>query len=343
MLLGRPWVLAIDPRASQRCATLPPMLTRLKFTLRRVDTFQRGRGWLSFPIAVVKKMADDQARNLAGLIAYYGLLAVFPLLLVFSAVLGFVLAGDASLKARVLVDAERSFPALSGYINTAISGSGLALGAGTAIALWAGLRVTVATERAMDSVWNIPLANRPTELRAQLRGLAVLAILGSTFLVSTALASLEGGHGTASIGADVLGVAGSLLLNLALYFFAFKVLTCREMPARTVLPGASVGAVGWTILQSLGVLYVRHEIAHASHLYGSLAAVIGLLAWIHLGALLTLFAAEVNSVREYRLWPRSLGRTPQTAADRRAFELQLHGLTQDADESVRVNFRPGAG
>lgn len=318
------------------------MKLQLEPTLERVDAAQRCRTWLAFPIAVFRKMADDQARSLAGLIAYYGLLAIFPLLLVFSAVLGFVLAGDASLKAHVIADAERSFPALSGYINTAISGSGLGVGVGAALALWSGLRLTVATERAMDSVWDIPLSGRPTVIHSQLRGLALLVFLGSTFLVSTALASLEGGHGALSVGADVLGGAGSLALNLALYFFAFKVLTNLELSARALLPGAAVGAIGWTILQSLGVLYVRHEIAHASHLYGSLAAVIGLLAWIHLGALLTLFSAEVNSVLAGRLWPRSLGRMPQTDADRRALDRQARRLTRGSGESIRVQFGRGA-
>jgi membrane protein len=292
------------------------MNAQLESILGRTDSFQRSRPWLAVPVAAIRKMGEDDARSLAGLVAYYGLLAAFPLLLVFSAVLGFVLAGDASLRIDVLRNAEHSFPALSGYINTTISGSSLAVASGAAIALWAGLRLTLATERAMDSIWDIPLSSRPSRVHSDLRGLALLTILGLTFLVSTALASLEGGHGTLSVLTDVLGGAGSLLINLALYLFAFKVLTNLEVSFRTVLPGAAVGAVGWTILQSLGVLYVRHEIAHASHLYGSLAAVIGLLAWIHLGALLTLFAAEVNAVLAEGLWPRSLLRTPETEADR---------------------------
>lgn len=315
------------------------MNAQIEPILGRVDAAQRRRVWLAFPVAVIRKMGEDEARSLAGLIAYYGLLAVFPLLLVFSAVLGFVLSGDASLKAQVLADAERSFPALSDYINTAISGSGVGLGVGSAIALWAGLRLTVAAERAMDSVWDVPLSKR-TELRSQLRGLALLAVLGSTFLVSTALASLEGGHGALS---DVLGVLGSLALNLALYLFAFKVLTVESVSFRTVLPGAAAGAVGWTILQGLGVLYVRHEVAHASHLYGSLAAVIGLLAWIHLGALLTLFAAEVNAVLAGDLWPRSLSRTPQTDADRRALVRQARRLNRGAGERISVDFAQDRG
>jgi uncharacterized BrkB/YihY/UPF0761 family membrane protein len=47
--------------------------------------------------AVVKKFSDDQAGQLAALIAYYGFLSLFPLLLVMVTVLGFVLQGDPQL------------------------------------------------------------------------------------------------------------------------------------------------------------------------------------------------------------------------------------------------------
>jgi len=40
---------------------------------------------------VRKKFSDDQAGNLAALIAYYGFVSIFPLLLVLVTVLGIVL------------------------------------------------------------------------------------------------------------------------------------------------------------------------------------------------------------------------------------------------------------
>jgi membrane protein len=49
--------------------------------------------------------------------------------------------------------------------------------------------------------------------------------------------------------------------------------------------------------------------------------VIGLIAWLYLQAELTLYAVEINVVRERRLWPRSIAPPPYTEQDRRAFEL----------------------
>ena len=56
-------------------------MNKLKRALRAVDEFQQQHAWLAFPVAVWKKFGDDQAGNLAALIAYSALVAIFPLLL----------------------------------------------------------------------------------------------------------------------------------------------------------------------------------------------------------------------------------------------------------------------
>ena len=111
----------------------------------RLDRFQQRRVWLAVPVAVVRKAADDQGGGLAALIAYYGFLGVFPLLLLFASVLGLVLAGHPDLQRSVLDSAARSFPGLSGFVNTTVSAGQLAVGLGLAGAVWAGLGVTRAT------------------------------------------------------------------------------------------------------------------------------------------------------------------------------------------------------
>lgn len=317
-------------------------LRRLLALLRRLvaaaDKVQQRHRWLAFPVAVIRKMSNDQGGSLAALIAHYGFLSLFPLILVFSAILGFMFGSDPALRVHVIQTTERSFPALSGYITTHTKGNGLALGTGVFVALWAGLGVTRATERAMNNIWDIPLSERPNLWWSRLRGLAMLAILGVAFLLSTALASLQQAGGVLAVPTAVLSVVGPLALNLGLYLLAFQVLTNRHLRWRTIVPGAVVGAVGWTVLQSLGAFYVRHELAHASQLYGTLAWVIGLLAWIYLGAMLTLYAAEINVVLANRLWPRSLSGGAQTEADRRALVQMAQEHQRMAGEVITVNF-----
>lgn len=315
----------------------------LRRLIARGDSFQQRHVWLAFPVAVLRKMKGDGGGSLAALVAHYGFLSVFPLLLVFSGVLGFVLGSDPQLKAHILQTTERSFPALSGYVRGPIQGSRLALGTGSFVALWAGLGVTRATERAMNTIWDIPLEDRPNLWWSRLRGLLMLVILGTTFLVSTGLASLQQTGGILEVPFALLGALGPLVLNFVLYMLAFQVLTNMHQTWRSLIPGAAVGAVGWTLLESLGAFYTRHELAHLSQLYGTLAGVIGVLLWIYFGALLTLYAAEVNVVVEHHLWPRSLAKSPKTDADRLALLLVARQRERVAGEVITVSFGPAEG
>ena len=78
---------------------------------------------------------------------------------------------------------------------------------------------------------------------------------------------------------------------------AFKLLTAEDCRWRELLPGVIAASVFWQLLQHLGGYYVDHELKRLSPLYGVFALVLGLLAWLYLGAQLTIFAAEINVVR----------------------------------------------
>jgi YihY family inner membrane protein len=279
----------------------------LQRALGRFDTFQRSRPWLAFPVAVVKRFNDDRAGNLAALIAYYGFFSLFPLLLVLVSLLGIILRGDPGLRDSIVHSALAGFPVIGAQLKLkSLGGNGLALALGLATALWAGLGVTQAAQNAMNEVWGVPKKERPNFLYSRVRGLLLLAILGSMTLASIFLSGLGTVGGSLSGALRALGLVGSLGLNLGLFMLAFRVLTRRKLSWGDVFPGAAVGAVAWSALQAVGNYYVTHQVQHASPVYGTFAVVIGLLVWLYLGARLTLLCAEINVVRAKRLWPRSL-------------------------------------
>ncbi|MDX6654228.1 MAG: hypothetical protein QOH18_938, partial [Solirubrobacterales bacterium] len=76
--------------------------------------------------------------------------------------------------------------------------------------------------------------------------------------------------------------------------------------------GVIVATVGWEALQVAGGWYISHEVKNASAVYGTFALVIGLLAWIHLGAMFVVLGAETNVVRTRKLWPRPMLGGPGT-------------------------------
>ena len=65
-------------------------------------------------------------------------------------------------------------------------------------------------------------------------------------------------------------------------------------------------AVLWEILQIVGGYYIGHVYRHSSNTYAQFALVIALMVWLHLGAQVTLYAAEINVVLNRKLWPRRL-------------------------------------
>jgi membrane protein len=297
--------------------------------LRAVDRFLRGRPWLAFPFAVLKKFGDDQAGNLAALVAYYGFFSLFPLMLVFVTILGMVLRGNTGLQKSIVDSALAKFPVIGTQISQnvhSLTGSGLTLAIGIGLTLWAGLGVLRVMQTAMNAVWNVPRQRRPNFVASTLRAVIMLAVLGAITLASAAAGGV--GSGSGSWWWAMTGILASLVLNFALFMLAFRILTTEELSWSDVRVGAIVAAVAWTLLQAVGGYYVSHELKGASDTYGTFATVIGLLAWITLGAQVTLLAAEVNVVRKRRLWPRGLVQPPLTDADRRA-------LTDDADQQER--------
>jgi len=283
----------------------------VKEILRSVDAFQQRHAAIGFPFAVVKKFGHDQAGNLAALIAYYGFFSLFPLLLVLVTVLGMVLRNNPDLQTRILDSALANFPVIGTEISRnvhALEGSGATLALGIALTLWSGLGVIKATQAAMNTVWNVPFEHRPNFLKSTLRALIMLGGLGVLTLASAAAGSVGGGSDQWWL--VILGVAVSLVMNLFLFLLAFRILTSENLTWSEVLPGAAVGSVAWTTLQALGGYYVSHQLQGASEVYGTFAMVIGLLAWIFIGAQVTLLAAEVNVVRKRHLWPSCSRRSP---------------------------------
>ncbi len=307
--------------------------------LRAIDRFQQDRPRLSFLAAVVKKFGDDQAGQLAALISYYAFVSIFPLLLVFVTVLGFVLEGDPGAKERILRGTLGQFPILRDQLKLhSLSGSGTALAIGAFSSLLAGMGVTNAAQNAFNRIWNVPFKHRPNFLFSRLRGLGLLAILGTLNVVSTTVAGFVGSASHSPLPI-IGGVVVAFVFNLALFMAAFRLLTAVEIGWRELLPGVVTAAIFWQLLQSLGGYYVAHELKRTDPLYGTFALVLGLLAWLYLGAQLTILAAEVNVVKVQRLWPRSFFSDPLLDADKRAMTSSAEVEERVHEEDVEVSFR----
>ena len=319
-------------------------MNRIERLLRGIDSFQQRHSVLGFPFGVIKKYGDDQGGKKAALLAHYGFLSLFPLLLVFLTVLGYALANNPQLQQGMMDTLARQFPVLGPQVEDSIStiqGSGVALVVGILGTLWGGLGITQSFQDAMNDIWNVPRRQRPNFWLRLARGLAALLLVAGELVAATVLAQL-GIAGPGLLGRlDLL--AGSLLLNLLLLVVMFQLLTGTRLRWRWLLPGAAAGALGWSVLQTVGVQLVNHQLERANLLYGVFAGVLVLLGWMYLSTQLVVYAAEVNVVLARRLWPRSLLQPPLTEPDRRVLTALARTEERRPEQRVEVTFLPEGG
>jgi YihY family inner membrane protein len=292
--------------------------------IRRIDAAQRRFTPTAFVFGVVKKFGDDNGGVLVSNLGYSAFVSLFPLLLVLVTVLGLVASINEAFRTDVLNAVANQVPLignqLTGNVSELKRSSIIGLIVGLAGLLWGSAGLAQAGVFTMEQVWNLPGPARPGYLQRLGRSGLFLCLLGAGVVVTTGLASfntyfLRGFLAVAA--AEVLAAA----FNVGMYIGAFRALTPKGIPTRSLLPGAIIGGLLWTVLQVLGTWLIHHFL-HSDSAYGVFGTVLGLLAWIFLAVKITVYSAEINVVLARRLWPRSLVQPPLTEADRASMALQ---------------------
>ena len=323
---------------------VPARPGRIEIVIRRVDRFQQDHAVFGFPFAVMQKFGNDQAGSKAALVAYYGLFAIFPLLLVFTTILGYALHDNKKLQEDLINSALGTFPIIGPELKSqthALTGSVAAVVIGSILLVYGAVGLGLATQSAMNVVWNIPYVRWPSIYLRYLRAVGILALLALSTIGATVLTGFATlvSHGWIATGFLVFG---SLVLNFFLILLAFKLMTADALSWREVSFGAALAAVFWQSLQLIGSWYIGRELQHATNTYGFFAIVIVLLSWIYLGAQLFLLAAEINVVKRYRLWPRSMTQPPLIAADRLVFDRLAQMEIRRPEVQLKLAFLPEA-
>jgi membrane protein len=317
-------------------------MNKLKRLIHAVDRAQQARPWLAVPVGTYKKFSDDQAGNLAALIAYYAFASIFPLLLVLVTVLDIVLKNDASLRNQVLHSALSQYPVIGTQLTSNVHGlhkTGLALVIGLVLTFFGARGVANSMQNALNSIWAVPMTRRPGFPWQILRSLGLILVIGPGIITTIVLSSVAGGTGhLGGVFARLAATAVSLVLNIGLFWLGFRLATAKEVPFRDLRLSAILAAVAWQVLQLVGGYFIGHQLASNSA-YGAFAVVLGLLAWFYLQAQLTLYMVELNVVRARHLWPRSLSAPPLTRADLEAYD--LYAKAGQRRPEIEVEIKPG--
>jgi membrane protein len=317
-------------------------MNRAERVAHSLDRLQQRTPWLSFPVAVWKKFGDDQAGNLAALIAFYAFAALFPLLLVLVTVLDIVLRDVPSLREDLLNTAYSHIPLIGPQLRNHLGGlheTGAALVFGLVLTFLGARGVAGAAQNALNTVWAVPFNRRPGFPWNQLRSIGLIAGVGLGELITLLLSGLAAGTGETAAQAGAVAI--SLVLNIGLFWLGFRLGTAREITAGELFPGALLSATVWQVLQLTGTYFIRHQLAHSSALYGVFSLVLGLIAWLYLQAQVTMYAVEASVVHARKLWPRSLMPPPLTPSDRRAYKLYATAAQRRPDEEIKASAEAG--
>jgi membrane protein len=317
--------------------------------VRRMDAYQQRHRWAGFVFAVAQKFGEDQAGNLAALIAYYAFLSVFPLLLAMVTVLGYVLAGSPELRQALYSSAISQFPLIGQQDPVRpLTGNPVGLVVGLVLAVWSGLWVAQTAQTAINTVYAVPRIGWPALPRRLVRSGELVTVGGLGLVVTTLLQGVVSGGETYGLHIGGVGVVLAALVGIAantlLFVYLFRRLTVATVTAREAAPGAVVAALAWFALQKVGTNLVNTKVHGAQTIYGTFAVVIGLLFWFYLLANVTLVCAEINVVASRRLWPRGLSSAlaarASTTADRRAYSSYPEREHQAHNIAIETRFTP---
>ena len=308
--------------------------------VKKLDAFQQQHSWLGFPMAVLKKFGEDQGGNLAAVLSYYAFFSLFPLVAVFVTLLGFVLESAPTVRAKVQSAVTSQFSNLAPQSGTfdRIHGSWWVLVIGVLAALWSGLAVANAAQTAFNGIYDVAYADRPDFIHRVGRSV-VIVLVGFLLLATTVVAGyISAPLGTHAPGAvsKTLSALVSVALDFGLFLFLFQWLTARKITWRQALPGAVIAAVAFAVLQVTATTLITHYAQGAKQATAAVGAVIGILSWFYLQARITLLAAAVNVVLQFKLWPRAMRQPPGTAADKKAYQMQAEEARFRKDEDVDV-------
>lgn len=308
--------------------------------IRKADRAQQRFRPAAFIVGVIKKFGDDNGGVLVANLAHTALVTLFPLLLILVTVLGLVAAGDPEFRQDALNAVAGQVPLigteLTGNVHQLQRSSLIGLIVGFATLIWGTTRLAQAGLFTMEQVWNVPGPARPGFVPRVGRSFLFLLLLGVVVVATTLLAGLST-YGKHTLALVALAEVVEAVVNAGMYLVGFRILTPRGVPSRDLAPGAVVAGTCWTALQVVGA-YVVHHFLHSDSVYGVFATVLGLVGWLYLAAMVTVYCAEVNVVLARRLWPRSIVQPPLTEADKVSLALQALQNQRRTEQRVTVTF-----
>lgn len=257
-------------------------------------------------------MTEDITTN-AAQVAFYFIFALFPLLLFLLSVFGLVLDAAEGIRQELFTYLGQIIPGsalklIQDTLNEVVEeGGGGKLTFGAIIALWSASAGIDNIRIALNDIYDL----KETRPWWKYKLTSVLLTLAIALLVFFALGIIFYGSSFINLLLDPLGIAVGSRLVLGIFSFiivigalvsAFALIYSfapnhTPFTFRWITPGALAAIITWLVFSGGFRIYLYFFDSY-SKTYGSVGAIIVLLLWLYLTALVILFGGIVNAVAD---------------------------------------------
>jgi membrane protein len=255
-----------------------------------------------------KELVDDGVTDVGAMMAYYAVLALFPML-VFVLSLSMLVLDMDTVRQGVGLALGATPPSVHELIvdrvNDLIAASEAEFAiVGAGLALWGASRGAVALMTALNTIYG----KKETRSWLKRQAIAIAVTLGVAVLIVLALGLMFVGPIVGHHVADRFGLGaafdvawgiarwvGAGVLVMVVWALVYKFLANTDAPFRIFTPGAFVGVLAWLGISALFSLYLGHFNSYEAT-YGTLGGAIIFLTWLWLSNIAILFGAEFNDV-----------------------------------------------
>jgi membrane protein len=262
---------------------------------------QRTHCWSGMLVCAAREALNPDSSITAAAIAYFALFSLFPIILLSISIASFTL-GPLMDQQLILQKLEFIAPALGQLLGQNIDAIIRTRGPITGVALvgliWSASTIFFTLTQTLNKIW-VNKRRRPVWKRRGLSILFVLAFVGpALFMASFASSMLANLRSWLPYQiSPILGAISflvAILLDIALFMLLYFLLPHGTSTWCEILPGSIGAGLLWELAKKAFLFFVSIYISISNLVYGSVAAIIVVLAWAYLSGLIFLFGAYLN-------------------------------------------------
>jgi uncharacterized BrkB/YihY/UPF0761 family membrane protein len=142
-------------------------------------------------------------------------------------------------------------------------------------------------------IWRIPRV-MPTGLAAR------LALIGFTLAASALGAAVNYVRNSSGIAGAVIAIVVITASSFAMWWWVSLRLPHAPTPARALIPGALLMAIGVDVLHLLTTYWIGHLVARKTNTYGPVGIALAVLLWVYILGRVIVASAGLNAALWYR-------------------------------------------